>query len=76
MTSDRPYRKASTYEDARAEIAQFSGTQFDPEVVRYFLQVPLHVWTDIRTSTARASVRSPLDLNNPSSFLPSISAIG
>jgi putative nucleotidyltransferase with HDIG domain len=74
MTSDRPYRKASRYEDARAEIVQFSGTQFDPDVVRYFLQVPLHVWTDIRQMTARASSRS-LDPNNPSTFLPSISAI-
>ncbi len=69
VTSDRPYRKASSYEDARAEISQFSGIQFDPDVVRYFLQVPLHVWTDIRQMTARASTRSRLDLNNPSTFL-------
>src|SRR2546422_1028603 len=58
MTSDRPYRKALNYEDARTEIAQFSGTQFDPDVVKYFLQVPLRIWTEIRTSTGRSPARS------------------
>jgi len=58
MTSDRPYRMALTYEEARTEIAQFSGTQFDPDVVKYFLQVPLSIWTEIRTSTGRSPGRS------------------
>src|SRR5258705_6616663 len=53
MTSDRPYRKALSYEEARREIAEFSGTQFDPEVVKYFLQVPLEIWNGIRNSAAR-----------------------
>jgi len=75
MTSDRPYRKASSYEEARSEIAQFSGTQFDPDVVRYFMQVPLHVWTGIRMSSNRALTRSPLDLNNLASFLPGITSV-
>src|SRR2546425_7270901 len=75
MTSDRPYRKALTYEEARREIAQFSGTQFDPAVVKYFLQVPLRVWTEIRTSTGR-STRSAFDLNNLGACLPSISPNG
>src|SRR5512140_1082433 len=30
MTSDRPYRKAATFAQARAEIARCAGTQFDP----------------------------------------------
>ena len=54
---------ALTYEEARTEITQFSGTQFDPEVVKHFLQVPLSVWTDIRTTTGRTKTRTMLDLN-------------
>jgi response regulator RpfG family c-di-GMP phosphodiesterase len=37
MTSDRPYRNAMPAEDATREIAQCSGTHFDPEVVEPFL---------------------------------------
>lgn len=37
MTSDRPYRSALPVDDAVAEIARGSGTQFDPEVVEAFL---------------------------------------
>jgi len=74
MTSDRPYRKASSYEEARAEIAEFSGTQFDPDVVKYFLKTPLDVWIDIRDTTARNPIRSPLDLNNMTAFIPGAAA--
>ncbi|NLC63251.1 MAG: HD-GYP domain-containing protein [Thermoanaerobacterales bacterium] len=34
LTSDRPYRKAKSPEDAIEEIEKNSGTQFKPEVVR------------------------------------------
>jgi HD-GYP domain-containing protein (c-di-GMP phosphodiesterase class II) len=37
MTSDRPYRKALSREEAVNEIARNSGSQFDPEVVKHFL---------------------------------------
>jgi len=37
MTSDRPYRKALSREEAVNEIARNSGSQFDPEVVQHFL---------------------------------------
>jgi response regulator RpfG family c-di-GMP phosphodiesterase len=36
MTSDRPYRKARTWEFARIEITEEAGRQFDPEVVDAF----------------------------------------
>ncbi len=36
MTSDRPYRKAMSHEEAMEEIRENSGTQFDPEVVEVF----------------------------------------
>ena len=37
ITSDRPYRPASTWNEAAAEIAAGAGTQFDPQVVDVFL---------------------------------------
>ena len=39
LGSDRPYRKAMPAEDARAEMLEHSGTQFDPSVVDAFLRV-------------------------------------
>jgi ribonuclease P protein subunit RPR2 len=36
LTTDRPYRPASTWQLARAEIHRVSGSQFDPEVVAAF----------------------------------------
>ena len=39
MTSDRPYRRALSREDALAEVERCSGTQFDPEIARVFLEV-------------------------------------
>jgi HD-GYP domain-containing protein (c-di-GMP phosphodiesterase class II) len=39
MTSSRPYRKTRTHEDAMQEILRNAGTQFDPEVVRAFMDV-------------------------------------
>jgi HD-GYP domain-containing protein (c-di-GMP phosphodiesterase class II) len=37
MTSDRPYRKAMSEADARAELIRCAGSQFDPDVVLAFL---------------------------------------
>ena len=39
MTTDRPYRKALTLEEARVELRRVSGTQLDPRVVKAFLAV-------------------------------------
>ena len=39
ITSDRPYRKARSFDEAREEILRCSGTQFDPEVVEVFLKI-------------------------------------
>jgi putative nucleotidyltransferase with HDIG domain len=40
MTSDRPYRKAATFAQARQEISRCGGTQFDPCCVEAFRQIP------------------------------------
>lgn len=37
MTFDRPYRKALSFDTAKAEILRMSGTQFDPQAVETFL---------------------------------------
>ncbi|MGV3621980.1 MAG: HD domain-containing phosphohydrolase [Archangium sp.] len=39
MTSDRPYRKGTTFANAIAEIKRCGGTQFDPDVVKAFLDI-------------------------------------
>ena len=39
MTSARSYRKTRTHEDAMQEILRNAGTQFDPEIVRAFIDV-------------------------------------
>ncbi len=38
ITSHRPYRKARSHEEAVQDIRHHAGTQFDPEVVRAFLE--------------------------------------
>src|SRR4051794_21571991 len=48
ITSDRPYRAAQTIQVAREEVERFSGRQFDPEVVRVFLEMPDTIWEDLR----------------------------
>lgn len=39
MTSNRPYNKRKTYDEALDELTKFSGTQFDPNVVKSFIEV-------------------------------------
>jgi cyclic di-GMP phosphodiesterase len=48
ITSDRPYRPAQSFAAARAEIARWSGRQFDPEIVKVFLEMPDKIWEDLR----------------------------
>ena len=39
IRSELPYRKALSEDDALQEIRNSSGTQFDPEIVRYFVDI-------------------------------------
>lgn len=39
MTSNRPYNKRKTYEEAIVELRKFSGTQFDPSIAEKFIEV-------------------------------------
>lgn len=49
ITSDRPYRTARSFNEARAEILRCSSTQFDPAVVEAFLKIPNELWQELRS---------------------------
>jgi response regulator RpfG family c-di-GMP phosphodiesterase len=48
MTTDRPYREAGTYEQARAEIMAESGHQLDPDAVSAFASIPKETFEALR----------------------------
>jgi response regulator RpfG family c-di-GMP phosphodiesterase len=58
ITSDRPYRKARAFDDARKEIERCTGSQFDPRVVEAFLAVPPEDWERIRLDVETVAVLS------------------
>jgi putative nucleotidyltransferase with HDIG domain len=63
LTSDRPYRKATTFAAARLEIKRCSGTQFDPKVVEVYLSLPDQLWEDLRAEITQPTKKfSPLQL--------------
>ena len=39
MTTDRPYRRALSLEQACKELEEGAGSQFDPDVVAVFLRL-------------------------------------
>ncbi|MFW6287232.1 MAG: HD-GYP domain-containing protein, partial [bacterium] len=39
MTHDRPYKKSISHQEALKEVKECSGTQFDPEVVKEFINL-------------------------------------
>lgn len=65
ITSNRPYRKARPFEQAAEELTRGSGTQFDPAVVRAFVDVPFDTWRETRYAAAeRARHRAPRAYNH------------
>ncbi|HWS99089.1 MAG TPA: HD domain-containing phosphohydrolase [Pyrinomonadaceae bacterium] len=48
MTSDRVYRRARSYEAAAAELDEWAGRQFDPQIVEAFHRVPPEDWEELR----------------------------
>ncbi len=48
MVSDRVYRPARPYEDAVIELEKCTGTQFDPQVVEAFKNIPKADWDTLR----------------------------
>jgi HD-GYP domain-containing protein (c-di-GMP phosphodiesterase class II) len=50
LTTDRPYRPASSFADARREVLRGGGTQFDPLVVAAYRQIPDRTFQAMRES--------------------------
>jgi putative nucleotidyltransferase with HDIG domain len=57
ITSDRPYRRARSFDAAREEILRCSGTQFDPSVVEVFLKIPNELWQELRSEISGQNKR-------------------
>lgn len=67
ITSDRPYRKAQSFEAAREEVRRCSGSQFDPMVTEAFLSIPPETWKSIRDQVnCRLQVQNPIGAPCPS----------
>lgn len=48
ITSNRPYRRGRTFEEALREIEKCCGTQFDPELVDVMLEIPVEKWVKVK----------------------------
>lgn len=59
ITSDRPYRRASSFESARETIRRLSGSQFDPQIVTVFLGIPEETWPTIARNQRQMASLSP-----------------
>ena len=57
MTADRPYRKGLPQKTAEAELLIHSGTQFDPEVVDFFVNHVQDKKPDIKISLLRKTFK-------------------
>jgi HD-GYP domain-containing protein (c-di-GMP phosphodiesterase class II) len=58
MTTERPYRKAMTFDEAVSELVKGKGLQFDPELVDVFVSIPRE---EIEKALANKSVEEILD---------------
>ncbi|HYL83062.1 MAG TPA: HD domain-containing phosphohydrolase [Candidatus Angelobacter sp.] len=59
ITSDRPYRQASSFDVGREAIRRASGSQFDPQVVSVFLSLPEQTWPTIARNQRQIAGLSP-----------------
>jgi putative nucleotidyltransferase with HDIG domain len=48
IVSDRPYRRGRPFSYAREEIQRYSGSQFDPGVVKAFMDIDDETWAKLR----------------------------
>ncbi len=70
ITSDRPYRSASSCAEACELIYKESGSQFDPDVVAAFGSIPVERWEqiaeeDISVSSANPALLTPTVSHSP-----------
>jgi HD-GYP domain-containing protein (c-di-GMP phosphodiesterase class II) len=59
MTSNRVYRPAQSFQAARKEIELWAGRQFDPAIVKVFLEMPDKIWEDLRKDISGPDRPSP-----------------
>jgi putative nucleotidyltransferase with HDIG domain len=59
MTSDRPYRRSTSFAHACDEIRRCSGTQFDPAIVETFLKISEDHWIKVRARTEQPDFAAP-----------------
>ena len=59
ITSDRPYRKGASSDEAREEIRSFAGTQFDPRCADGFLALDRQLVEALRWPDPRALPGTP-----------------
>ncbi len=52
MTSDRPFDSSKSFETMQDEIRSAAGTQFDPRIVKAFLEISVEEWKGIRQAVA------------------------
>ena len=69
MTSDRPYRKGTSFEPHAPRSLRCSGKQFDPQIVEVFLAMPIDSWTELRDEVGQPA---PYSRSPPSSAVPCI----
>ncbi len=62
MTSDRPYRKARSQDEAFAELRRCAGTQFDPDLIERFIEVVTDIYRRERTDLGPATGQLALEL--------------
>ena len=60
ITTNRVYRRAQVFEAAREEIKNWSGRQFDPRIVKVFLEMPENIWEDLRKDIDAQTIRLPI----------------
>ena len=60
ITSDRPYRPARPLSAARKEIQDWSGRQFDPEVVAVFQKMPDDIFEELRRAISAQDYPAPI----------------
>jgi len=53
ITSDRPYRRASSFEEARETVRRLAGSQFDLKTVSVFLEIEESTWPTLASSQRR-----------------------
>jgi putative nucleotidyltransferase with HDIG domain len=57
ITTERPYKRPKSHDEACRDILNASGSQFDPDVVAAFMCVPVEDWLAIAAAVARRAAQ-------------------